>query len=84
MDSTSPFIFCRRFTNGGYYLPGDKSTVFQRRTQPRESNVSIMQISLPDRAFDINDYWIIAVKALRNVYIEKELCTDYNSKYIFS
>lgn len=76
---------CRmRFPKNSHYLPEDKFTEMQRRMQPREYNISVVQISFPDSALDLKDCQVIAVKALQYIEIGEQLYLDYGSGYRFS
>lgn len=72
MDRTCPFL-CLRFINNSRDFPGDKSTVIQRPAQPRENNVTLVQMSFLNSVFELNDYWINAVKELQNVGVGRRV-----------
>lgn len=74
---------CMCFINDSRYLPRDNSIEILRRTQPRGNTVSFVYMSSPDSASEQKNYPKLAVKALRNIYIEEVWYIDYESKYGF-
>lgn len=77
-----PAHFCYiQFINNSCYLSGDTFTAVQRCTQPRENNVSFVQISSHNCAQELKNYQIFAVKALRNIDLREDLYKDYGSAY---
>lgn len=79
-----PARYCgMRFINSSHYIPEDNSTEIQRRTQPRENNVSFLQMSSHDSASETKNYWITAVNALRNIDIVEELYINNGSEHSF-
>lgn len=74
---------CVQFINDSRYFSVHKAMEFERHTQPRESIVSFLQMSFCNSASELNDYCIIAIKALQKIYIKEELFLDFGSEYSF-
>lgn len=73
-----------RFINDSRILPADEPTEIQRRTQPPEDIVSLVQMVSSDGKFKREGFWSIAVEALQNIDIRGELYIDYCSEYSFA
>lgn len=68
---------CIRFIYKSPYLSGDNvHSSATSNVSTREQRI-LRQIPFPDSAFDLKDYQIPAVTALRNINIREELCIDY-------
>lgn len=74
---------CMRIFNDSRCLGGNKFMKIQGRTQPRENIVPFVQLPSFERAFELKDYRIAAIKALRNTEVEEELYIIYGSEYSF-
>lgn len=62
-------LCCIRLINYSCYLPGYKVTKIQRGIQSRDNKISILQKFFLDSMFELEDYLIIAVIALRYIDI---------------
>lgn len=71
---------CTRFINDTCYLPGDKSTMNQLLTHPRENDLSFVQVSFCHGACKLKDYRIISLQALQNIVSGEELYIKFGSK----
>lgn len=76
-------LCCMQSITDRCYLPGDKSTEVQRRTQPRKNSVTFVQISSPDSASELKNNWVIAVKTHRNIDTGEKLYLKHGSEYSF-
>lgn len=75
---------CRQFIIDSSYVPRVQATEIQGHTQLQENNVSFVQMSSPDRASELKACRIIAINAIRNIYVGEKLYLEYGSEYCFS
>lgn len=73
-----------RFIDDGRYVFGDGSKERQRCNQLWEMNLCLVQTFFSDNGSKLEHYWIIAVRALLNMNIEKKLYFDHGSYYSYA
>lgn len=72
---------CTPFIDDSRYLSGDEAAKIRLCTQPQKNEVSFVQISSPDNANELGNYWKISMKAIQNRNVGENFYINYDAEY---
>lgn len=84
MDGRSA-AFCMRYISGPKNLTGGEDSGMEKRTHPRQNNVSFIQILSPGNRPDMKLFEIMAIKAMKSTDIGEKFyasCASENTSLI--
>lgn len=80
---SAPFC-CLLYINDARNLPVNTSTDMVERSPQRKDNVSFLRLFFPKNQLELQLYDVGAIKALRCIDKEENLCLRYGRQYTYS